>query len=1005
MELMPFQGELRIYRMNLKKTYNNMKRICVLFAFLLAAFTSFAQDDVVIVKVEGIAYEIDDATKTAIVGLNSDWGPDGEPFGGVSGVVKIPKHISFEGKKYKVTGIKELAFFNCFDLTSVELPSTVTSIPERAFLNCVSLTAIDIPKSVTSIDNEVFQGSGLTSMVLPKSVTSIGDRAFANCEKLAYVFIPKSVTSIGEVAFQNSAISTLMVDDHNPNYCAVDNVLFNKAQTELIYCPTSREGAYDVPGSVRTISHEAFYECEHLTEVIMPNSVKEIGHDAFFGCDRLSAVTLSDSLTSIDFEAFAACSYLQSIKLPATLKTLDSGAFRGCKALTKIELPDGLTELERSLFADCTALTSVVIPGSVTKIENNVFEGDARLTSISIPSSVAHIESSAFKDCTALRKVQIDAPKLLTDRFSSDKSVASIFGSQVEEYAVGNSVEQIAAHAFDGCEKLRAVTLPSGLKSLEECTFNACENLESIAIPASATSIGPSAFAGCKRLASVEFPSALTIIESGAFSQCSNLTAVDLPASLRSIGSSAFFQCSSLASVSLPASLTTIGESAFSNCTALESVNIPQSVARLDAGVFRACRSLKSIELPALLTTIPNDLLNHCTRLTSVKIPDTVTSIGAGAFEECRSLGTVEIPASVTSIGNDAFRGCNSLSALDIPASVTSVGTLALPYHVAKNSRAVINRNFFGLTLGVSTKKEAISTLLDGGVELIYNDKNTLTAQNVKFEGTLFKTMLLKFYNGVFSDVTFTDGDEGLGSVKYNALKKNCNKNYEAYKYYVFEKMGESFNDDVTNLTLTESMMYFADEAIASQRKKDEAARFRAIRPFTDTRISRTVLDCTLGSSTKEEVIAALGARGLSVVEEAYPDSIVFSGVNYEGVDFKAVTTRFFAGKLVAVAFSNAGTKLPFSSFQSLRDTFQSRYGAYDLSIGIKGVNIDVASFHDDVVRLSVTREGLTYQDEELNDLFYEFFMRSLRGRRTFDEDKQKYVDQMLYAIDEISKD
>lgn len=82
----------------------------------------------------------------------------------------------------KIRFIKVLAFWECSNLTNINIPSSVTNIEEAAFYGCSSLTSINIPSSVTSIGKEAFWGcSNLTSINIPNSVTSIGEWAFSNC--------------------------------------------------------------------------------------------------------------------------------------------------------------------------------------------------------------------------------------------------------------------------------------------------------------------------------------------------------------------------------------------------------------------------------------------------------------------------------------------------------------------------------------------------------------------------------------------------------------------------------------------------------------------------------------------------------------------------------------------------------------------------------------------------------------------------------------------------------
>ena len=137
------------------------------------------------------------------------------------------------------------------------IPSTVTSIGDLAFANCYGLTSVTIPNSVTSIGSSAFSGCrGLTTITIPNSVTSIGSFAFQNCSGLTTITIPNSVTSIGEHAFDACSGLTSVT----------------------------------IPNSVTSIGYEAFRGCRGLTSVTIGNSVTSIGWGAFTGCNRLADV-------------------------------------------------------------------------------------------------------------------------------------------------------------------------------------------------------------------------------------------------------------------------------------------------------------------------------------------------------------------------------------------------------------------------------------------------------------------------------------------------------------------------------------------------------------------------------------------------------------------------------------------------------------------------------------------------------------------------------------------
>ena len=149
-----------------------------LFAFLmLIPMLSWAQD---LVEIDGIWYNINREVQEAEVTNKTGGTSSGKE--SYSGSITIPETVEYNGTAYSVSGIGDMAFLWCPDLTSITIPNSVTSIGYGAFALCSSLTSITIPNSVTSIGESTFEGcSSLTSITIPNSVTSIGERAFYDC--------------------------------------------------------------------------------------------------------------------------------------------------------------------------------------------------------------------------------------------------------------------------------------------------------------------------------------------------------------------------------------------------------------------------------------------------------------------------------------------------------------------------------------------------------------------------------------------------------------------------------------------------------------------------------------------------------------------------------------------------------------------------------------------------------------------------------------------------------
>ncbi len=209
------------------------------------------------------------------------------------------------------------AFYYCRNLQSISLPSTLTSIGSSAFYYCDKLSAVSLPAGVSfSWSGRQFQNcSALVRLVLPETLTEIPmylcdgctsleqvnipaactrieTNAFNGC-KLRQVQIPATISYIGTSAFAACReLTAFVVDGANPNYCAVDGVLFYKTVTRLLQYPAGRAGSYSPPDSVTAVESSAFAGSSVLTSVSLPESVSSLGASAFADCVCLESLSV-----------------------------------------------------------------------------------------------------------------------------------------------------------------------------------------------------------------------------------------------------------------------------------------------------------------------------------------------------------------------------------------------------------------------------------------------------------------------------------------------------------------------------------------------------------------------------------------------------------------------------------------------------------------------------------------------------------------------------------------
>ena len=192
------------------------------------------------------------------------------------------------------------------------------------------IKTISLPEGLTSIGNFAFYDCmALTSVTIPANVTFIGEEAFGHCKQLTQVTLQCGAVDVRwDVAFRTCVrLKEFVVPTDNPAYSSVDGVLFDRAQTKLIYYPFAKTTrVYHVPDGVTEIGEAAFLDQDNMIGVIIPDSVTEIGDNAFAGCGKLKDVTIGSGVTRIGEDAFLTCG-LSEVTIPETVREIGAHAF------------------------------------------------------------------------------------------------------------------------------------------------------------------------------------------------------------------------------------------------------------------------------------------------------------------------------------------------------------------------------------------------------------------------------------------------------------------------------------------------------------------------------------------------------------------------------------------------------------------------------------------------------------------------------------------------------
>ena len=506
------------------------------------------------------------------------------------------------------------AFYNCGKLQDVTFPETLKSLDERSFGGCSAFTRIII--DIPAIANYAFWNcANVTSIDLGEKVTSIGRNAFISVSNLQTITCrAENAPSLGNSAFGSAgskvegakilyvpaasydAYETAWTDVTSQGYALQD--INDQQLTDGIYYRASRETDWvpTLPATftalyVRTVGDDAALTASQFNTVITKISAQS------------APVTLDLNMAKFEATEFptglAGNAKLGTIKFFENTASIAAGAFKGCTALTKATVPTGVEIIGESTFEGCTALASLTLPSSVKTVGDKAFKGCSALVETSL-SAIENIGTEAFAG-TGLTSAKISATTL------GEKS-------------------------FRDCTELTAITLGSATTIPAEM-FAGCTAITTVTIPASVQTIGASAFEGCSKLATLTLGSGVTTLGDRAFADC-GLTALALPDNVTTLGDGAFSNNPNIATLQFGAGLTAISNNAFATNDAIENLTIPKTIVTIGAGSFSDWSKLTKLTISGnTLTSIGSKAFENAALLADVYAePTTAPAVQADSF-------------------------------------------------------------------------------------------------------------------------------------------------------------------------------------------------------------------------------------------------------------------------------------------------------------------------------------------------------------------------------------
>lgn len=602
--------------------------------------------------------------------------------------------------------IRYNAFNSCYNLKSINFPSSLTSVGHYAFANCGKLEEVKLPERLENVYDYAFiDCSSLKKIELSNNISFIGEYAFAYCSELEEIKLPESLKTISANAFANS--NKIMKLEVPASIETLASAAFSQmAGLKELTLPMNQMlgyyfGTVEYSGSVsqKVGDSETYYIPETLTNVVVNNG--EVVNYAFFNLENIKVVKLVDNVTSIGSQAFDGMTSLEELTIDSCVTTISSSAFSGLgNQLTWIN--PVIKTLKTSAYSGYIG-DVIVIPNSVETIEAKAFEGvsseidwngalietlnsevfDNYLnTSITIPSSVKYLSEKTFAGYSG--EIKWDNPQIETiatkvyegyegSSIVLPSSVITIEAQAFENYVgesitILNNVKNIKAYAFYNYAGKILWDNPT-IEKIETNAFMSYLGTELI-IPSSVTQIEENALYNCINLEELVIPFVGGELTPSDYNSCSNVLGYIFGG----------FDAEKLKLVNQEyKQATSTEEEVSSDGNLIKQYSIPLSLKKVivtggsvNYGAFSDCSMIQSIDVSSCQYVLSYAFLK-CSSLTEIKLPNSLEFISKGAFKDCISITEFEVSNSVTEIREDAFRNCGNLKKIVLSENVDTI--------------------------------------------------------------------------------------------------------------------------------------------------------------------------------------------------------------------------------------------------------------------------------------------------------------------------------------------